>query len=136
MKNNKQYLNENLVKNIVLLFISIIAYPLILQSLMDAQVEKIPDILMIISILLVFGAAVNFAFTYAQVDLKSAHQRFLGHMTTFIAMLLIFILLETIMICVSIAYPSITTLSVVVVLLTYLCVVLYDFTDLLKNSEF
>lgn len=132
---NKIFL-ENIIKNGILLVTCVLCYPLIKNSLLDVPTADVTDILTIITVMLVFGASVNFAFSYEKVNIKSSWQRFMGHITTFVAMMIIVLVIESIMILVQIAFPVISPLLSIIGALSILCILLYDFWDLFRYQEF
>lgn len=127
---------ENIIKNGILLTTCLICYPLIRNTLLQIPTASVTDLLTTITIMLVFGAAVNFAFSYEKVNIKNTWQRFVGHVTTFVAMMILLLVIESIIILVQISIPFAYPLVTVIGLLSIICILLYDFWDLFRYKGF
>ncbi len=132
----KTSLQENLIKNTVLIIILIFAYPYVqaslpLISLTDKSVTG--SLLVAVSILAVTACFGNFAFTYEKVDYTHPLSRILGHLTTGILMLLIGLSLEITSLLTQLLIGDFPIFNLSLLLL-YLASVLFDFWDL-KRAE-
>lgn len=123
---------ENMIKNLVIIILSFLFYNTIKQSLLAITPEQIGNFLLVISILLVTVCFANFAFTYERSRMELLKTRLLSHSATFIFMLLIALLLETMVVSIGIVYPSLFALISVFSVLLYIGIVLYDSWDLLR----
>jgi len=126
------YLKENLLKNFLIILIALAFYPVLSHALVPIQLDQMNDFLLIISILLVAVCFANFAFTYEKSNLKSRAQKTLSYVSTFVFMLLLALLLESIVLAVKIVYPSFYVIIFGFAMLLYIGIVLYDFWDLLR----
>ena len=126
------YLKENLFKNFLILVIALAFYPILSHALIPIQLDQMGDFLLIISVLLMTVCFANFAFTYEKSKLKIRAQKNLSHISTFVFMLLIALLLESIVLAVKIVYPSFYVIILGFAVLLYIGVILYDFWDLLR----
>lgn len=129
----KNIIQENFIKNIVLLIILFLIYPLILSSLSNspAATDKAiaGNLLVAVSILVVTACFGNFAFTYEKVDHKKLSSRLLGHATTSLLMLLIGLSLELTSVLSKLLVGNFVIFDICLILL-YFASVLYDFWDL------
>lgn len=123
---------ENAIKNSLAFFISIATYPWMRRILSTLADSALSDFLFIISILLVTVCFAAFAFTYDKSRMATRSGRIFAHTTTFIFMLLIATLLESMAISVHLVYPSLTPLIVPFTILLYVGLAMYDFWDLLR----
>ncbi|OGG25725.1 hypothetical protein A2960_05240 [Candidatus Gottesmanbacteria bacterium RIFCSPLOWO2_01_FULL_39_12b] len=139
MTNNSSLPNrlikENLIKNILILFLSVILYTPLLNSFRNIQEGELNIFFIIISLLLTAVCQANFSFTYEKSRIDILSTRLLSHVTTFIFMLLCALLLESMVITVGIIYPSLYTISFAFTVLLYLGIALFDFWDLLRNEN-
>ena len=126
------HLKLNVLKNGIVLIISVAMYPFILGSLAQITVEQTNDILLMISMLLVTVCFANFAFTYGQSKMHSIKGKLLAHSATGIFLLLTALFLESIIIIVNLVYPSFYFLMLVFSILLYGGVVLYYFFYITK----
>jgi hypothetical protein len=130
-------LKENFAKNIALLVILYFTYAPIQEFLQRSPiVNDIPlagDFLVAVSILLVTACFANFAFTYGKLDKKNPHQRWLGHATTFVLMLLLGLGLEMTSALTDFLIGTFPIFNLSLVLL-YLGTVLYDFWDIERQN--
>jgi len=134
MKKNS-YLGENIIKNILVLIVAVLFFPMIANSAQLLPIEQIGNFLLLVSILLVAVCFANFAFTYEKCNVAAIGQRYLAHIATFIFMLLLALLLISLVIIIQILIPSIFQITLVVSILLYLGIALYDFWDLLRINE-
>jgi len=65
------HIKENIIKNIILVFLALVAWPLLSNALMDLKAEQTNDFLLVVSMLLVTACFANFAFTYEKSRLTS-----------------------------------------------------------------
>lgn len=125
-------IKENIVKNILILFFSILFYSPLLQALTQIQPTQLSDFLLILSMFIVAICFANFTFTYERSNLLLVSQRLFSHFVTFIFMLLLALLLEALIISVGSVYPSLYQIIFIFSVLIYLSVALYDFWDILR----
>ena len=128
----RELAKENAFKNGLALAIAALWYPYITKSLLDIDAAGLANFLLVISILLVTVCFANFAFTYEKARMATPSGRLLAHTTTFIFMLLIASLLESVAIGVHIIYPTLSSVIVPFTVLLYIGLALYDFWDLLR----
>ena len=131
-KISDKIMRENMIKNFVIIILGFLFYSMIKQSLLVITPDQIGDFLLVISILLVTVCFANFAFTYDESKMNVLQTRLLSHSATFIFMLLIVLLLETMVISIGIVYPSLFGLIFMFSVLLYIGIVLYDAWDLLR----
>ncbi|MFH1590583.1 MAG: hypothetical protein ABIC95_01510 [archaeon] len=121
----------NTVKNVFILLIAFLYYPVLKRSLESVGVSNVNDLLLIISILLVTVCFANFAFSY-QYTKKNPGIILLSHLVTFVFMLLTLLLLEVMVISVSTVYPGLQGIVTVFSVLLYLGIILYDAWDYVR----
>jgi hypothetical protein len=92
------------------------------------------DILVAASIIAVIACFGAFAFTYEKINVKKSYQRYLGHVTTGLLMLIIGISLIFTTILVSFIMGSFILFNITAIML-YLAVIGYDFWDLLRLTN-
>lgn len=126
---------ENLIKNGLIVVLSLLSYAPLNHRFSEIQAADMGNFLLIISILLVTVCFANFAFTYEKSRLVSAWSRTVSHLATFIFMLLIALLLESMVIAVNVVYPSLYSIIFGFSILLYAGIALYDFWDLLRASD-
>lgn len=126
------YIKENIIKNVFILIITALLYPLISRSLAEIKFEQTNDFLLTISMLLVTVCFANFAFTYEKTKLQTKIGKLLAHCATGVFMLLIALLLESMVIAIGIVYQSLHTIILVFSILLYIGIILYDFWDLMR----
>ncbi len=131
----KSHFKENIVKNLFIVVLGLLALPYFSSSLSVIQVDQLGNFLLILSILLVTVCFANFAFTYEKAKLNTPVGRLLAHAATFIFMLLIFLMLESMCVAVYIIYPSLYQIVVGFSALLYLGIALYDFWDFLRAEQ-
>lgn len=129
---NRSRVKENLIKNSLVIIAAILLYPVISKAIAEIQPEQLNNFLLIISMLLVTLCFACFAFTYEKSNMESRTVAMLSHTATFIYLLLMALLLETITLSTKIIYPSFFIPIVSFSILLYLSIVLYDFWDLLR----
>ena len=125
-------IKENLLKNIGVLILTFLFHPNISSGLSSIDVSKISDFLLTISMLLVTVCFANFAFSYEHTIMNKLGMRLLSHISTFIFMLLIALLLETLVLSINIIYPSLFMIILIFSILLYIGVALYDFWDFFR----
>ena len=128
-------IKENLLKNGLIIILALISYIPLSNALRQIKPDEIGDFLLIVSILLVTVCFANFAFTYEKSNLVAHGTRLLSHSATFIFMLLIALLLESMVIAVNVIYPSIYLIILTFSVLLYTGIALYDFWDLLRAEH-
>jgi len=129
------YVRENVIKNILILIIAAIFYPVFSNALSTINAEAMNNFLLVISMLLVTVSFANFAFTYEKSNLQSAREKMLSYGAVFIFMLLTVLLLEVMVLTVKIVYPSLYGIILGFSVLLYVGIMLYDFWDLFRNSK-
>jgi len=128
---------ENITKNIILVVILGLLYPVIENFLSNSNLilDKVSagSIVVVTSIVAVTACFGNFAFTYEKINEKKGFQRYLAHFTTGLFMLVIGIsLIFTTMLTFIIMGHFI--LIDITFLLLYLACVGYDFWDVYRLS--
>ena len=135
LKKNKNYIFENLLKNLVMLIIVVFCIPGIEKGVFQVNREDSESILGLIGLLLVFSAAVNFTFSYEAVNFENIFERFLAHITTLIAQMVMVLLILALVFLVKSLFPFLFVFSLVIGVLSIITILLFDFWDLLKNQE-
>ncbi|MEK7171528.1 MAG: hypothetical protein AAB739_01335 [Patescibacteria group bacterium] len=125
-------IKKHLIKNVLIVFITIIFYPVISRSLNQIKIEQMNDFLLILSILLMISSFANFAFTYEKSKLKTKSGSILSYYSTFVFMLLTALLLESMVLAVKVVYPSFYVMIFEFAILLYIGIILYDFWDLFR----
>jgi len=120
---------ENIIKNILVIFFSILFFFLFAKPILQINVSQINDFLLTVSILLVTVCFANFAFTYEKSKIKTFKQRLFPHTTTFVFMLLLALLLGSLVMAVGAVYPTLKEVIFIFSFLLYFGTVLYDFWD-------
>jgi hypothetical protein len=123
---------ENFIKNSAILIIAAFLWPIISNALDQIKPEQSNDFLLIISMLLVTVCFANFAFTYEKSKLSTMSGKLLSHGATFIFMLLIALLLESMILAIKVVYPSFYAIIFSFSLLLYAGIIMYDFWDYLR----
>jgi len=135
LKKNKNYIFENLLKNLVMLIIVVFCIPGIEKGVFQVNREDSESILGLIGLLLVFSAAVNFTFSYEAVNFENIFERFLAHITTLIAQMVMVLLILALVFLVKSLFPFLFVFSLVIGILSIITILLFDFWDLLKNQK-
>lgn len=125
-------IKENIIKNVIIVILVFLFYPIIKHALQDINIDMFSNILTIFSILLVTVSFANFAFSYEYVVMEKRRMRMLAHHSTFIFMLLIALLLESLAVSMNVVYPSLSGIIVIFSILLYIGVALYDFWDFFR----
>lgn len=126
----KTYSKVNIWKNVLIVVCAVVSIPTLsraINTIKSGQMSN--DFLLIISMLLVTACFANFAFTYEKSALEIRKGKYLSHAATFVFMLLIATLLESIVITAKTLYPSFYTIILGFAILLYVGVVLYDLWD-------
>lgn len=123
---------ENLIKNVIIVVLAFLFYGSILSALRFLDTSVIGNFLLIISILLVTVCFACFSFTYQSSAMDKLGMRLLSHATTFLFMLLLALLLETMTIAVGLVYPSLYPIIMIFSIVLYIGVALYDFWDFFR----
>lgn len=134
MASRRTFIRDNLVKNILVVILAMMAYPYLSDTLAIIKVSDMGNFLLIISILLVTVCFPLFAFTYEKSKLQTSGQRLLSHAATFVFMLLAAFLLESMVLVVKFIYPPLYGVIFLFSVLLYVGIVLYDFWDLLRTE--
>lgn len=132
---NHSHIKGNLIKNVLVIAAAVLLYPVISKAITEIQPEQLNNFLLIISMLLVTVCFACFAFTYEKSNMESRTGAMLSHTATFIYLILMALLLESITLATKILYPSFFILITAFSILLYLSIVLYDFWDLLRNKN-
>jgi small-conductance mechanosensitive channel len=131
----KKMIQENIVKNIILLVLLSLSYEPIKNFLNSSSLIEdkatTGDILVVVSIIIVTACFGAFAFTYEKTKSSEKHALLLAHATTGILMLIIGLSLEMTAILTSFLIEDFVILNKILALL-YIGVVCYDFWDLLR----
>jgi len=135
LKKNKNYIFENLLKNLIMLIVVLFFIPGIEKGVFQVNREDSESILGLIGLLLVFSAAVNFTFSYEAVHFENIFERFLAHITTLIAQMVMVLLILALVFLVKSLFPFLFVFSLVIGVLSIITILLFDFWDLLKNQE-
>ena len=122
-------MKENIIKNILIVFVAMLFWPILAQALGKIKAEQMNDFLLIISILLVTVCFENFAFTYEKSKLNTIAGRLISYGITFISMTLAALLLETLVVAVKTVYPSFYYIIFGFSIFLYASIALYDFWD-------
>ena len=126
---------ENIVKNIIVLFVLLFSYSpiqtFIHSSNLTSDNPVIGNLLVVVSIIAVTACFGNFAFTYEKIAVESASQRMLAHTTTGLLMLLIGISLIFTGILMAFIMGHFFVVDLALILLYTTCVT-YDFWDLFR----
>lgn len=128
----KKVLWENIVKNVVIFPILLLAYfdiEKVFWNLPIKDTSVLGSILVAVSILAVIACFGCFAFTYEKVENSRFSWRLLGHLTTGILILLIGLSLEMTSVLVNLLIGDFAIFNLSLILL-YISIVLYDFWDL------
>ena len=120
-------IKENFIKHLLIIVLLFLFYNAIRTGLKTIDGSQIGNFLIIISMLLVTVCFANFAFSYKFTKMMSLGMRLLAHVSTFIFMLLIGVLLEAIVISIGIVYPSLFMIIMIFSILLYIGIALYDF---------
>lgn len=124
---------ECLLKNVATLLLVGALYLPIFSSLESIGKDEMSDFLFLVSIMLVTACFANFAFSYEFSIIENAPMRYFSHVSTFIFMGLIALLLEAMVIAVGIVYPALYTIVTLFCVLLYVGIALYDFWDLFRK---
>jgi len=126
---------ENFIKNILILLLGILWFPVLQTKLSVLSEFQSGDLLLILSMLLVTVCFANFAFSYEYSNLQKISTRLVAHIATAIFMFLIMIFLIMITLIGGIVYPSLYEILFTVSVFLYVGCVLYDFWDLLRIAQ-
>lgn len=129
----KNILWENVIKNIIVIFVLFIAYSQIHSFLFSSDFTQdksvIGSLLVVVSILAVTACFGNFAFTYEKIKRDKPAHRLLAHITTGLLMFLIGLSLELTSVLAKLLVGNFYILDLGFLIL-YVASVLYDFWDL------
>lgn len=128
----KLIIQENLIKNLLVIICIILFYPSIKEGILGVPIGSITSLLSIISILIMTACFANFAFSYGKIKIHLNSTRYLAHGATFLFMLIVAFLLESLSIAIGIAYPSIYIIALVFSVLLYISIIFFDFLDLFR----
>ena len=129
----KSIYKENLIKNIIILFILVPSFSSIQSFIFSSSIgidkSSAGSLLVAVSILAVTACFGNFSFTYEKINYKDTYSRLLAHITTGLLMLVIGLSLEMTSVLSSILVGDFLIFNLSLFIL-YLASVLYDFWDL------
>ncbi|MBI2134264.1 hypothetical protein HYU11_06330 [Candidatus Woesearchaeota archaeon] len=131
----KKIIVENIIKNLILILILVFSYRPIEVAVMKVSPVNLDSVIIFSSMALVAALFGNFTFTYEFSNVKSRYERMLAHVTTFLLMLAVGILLEMSTIYISIKAPSLFNVSALVLIIIYAATALYDFWDLFRSKQ-
>lgn len=132
MSGKTRIILENTVKNLLAVLIIAITFSSVQKNIMTVSEDAVSDLLIVISILLVFVGFAGFSLTYEHVGIRDKNERMLAHAITFITLLLTGLLLEVMTLIFRFVYPTVFPLIAISSVLLYVSVVLYDFWDALR----
>ncbi len=125
-------IKENILKNAIIIVLAFLFHPFIRHALQGIDIDMFGNILTIFSILLVTACFANFAFSYEYVAMEKRGMRMLAHHSTFVYMLLIALLLESLVTSMNVVYPSLSGIIIIFSILLYIGVAMYDFWDFFR----
>ncbi len=131
----KILVNDNAAKNALIIFLAVLFYPIQSEALSAIRPDQLNNFLLVISMLLVTVCFANFAFTYEKSKMQKIGERLLANAVTFVFMLLIALLLESIVLAVNVVYPSFFIIIAGYSVLLYGGIALFDFWDLLRFEK-
>ena len=131
----RRSVGECLIKNALIVIVTVALYSSLAESLSSIRPEQTADFLFLISIMLVTACFANFAFSYEYSILETWWMRLISHLTTFLFMLLIGLLLLAMAIAIEIIHPNLYKLVRSFCLLLYFSCALYDFWDLFRKFK-
>jgi len=130
-------IKENLTKNVIIIAILGLLYPIVYNFLMNSSLVSnksiAGDIIVVTSIIAVTACFGNFAFTYSGIDVKNSFQRYLAHFTTGLFMLVIGTSLIFTGILTTILMGYFVLIDITILLL-YISCIGYDFWDIYRLS--
>ncbi|PIZ63399.1 hypothetical protein COY16_02105 [Candidatus Roizmanbacteria bacterium CG_4_10_14_0_2_um_filter_39_13] len=129
------YIIENLFKNLLMLVVVAFFIPGIEKGISQVNRQDAESILGLIGLLLVFSAAVNFTFSYEAVNFTNIFERYLAHMTTYIAQIVMILLICALIFLVKSLFPFLFIFALTIGSLSIITILLFDFWDLLKNQK-
>ena len=128
-----KYLKQNIIKNLILLFLlAILYFPInvfLSSSNLSTDTATAGDVVVVMSIIAVTACFGNFSFTYEKI--KGGSSMLLAHFTTAILMLIIGLSLIFTSILTSFLLGPFIILDALFALL-YVAIVAYDFWDILR----
>jgi len=126
---SKRFWLEVLIKNVLLVILSISLYPIVKEAFSVVTDKAVlNNLVLFVGLIIVVPLFANFAFTYETIKIGSKIQTFTGHLIAFFIMLGSFLLLEMIDVLFVMAVGNITIFRVVLFLFA-LVILLYDFWD-------
>lgn len=128
----KRALFENTVKHVLVFLISIILVQIIQNEILQIKLKSLSEFLSLISILLVTACFANFASSYEITDISKNWMRILSQTASFIFLLLIATLLETLVLAIQAVYPGLFSLTLLFSVFLYAGIVLYDYWDFMR----
>jgi hypothetical protein len=135
MPERKRYLEileENLLKNLTIALLVILAYRDIYSVMGTIDAAELNNVLLLASIFLVIVCFANFSFTYNIKIIRHPGVQYLSHFVTFLFLLMIAFLLEALDIAIALVYPQLAHMTLVFSLLLYFGLALYDYWDFVR----
>lgn len=129
------YFKENIFKNIVTVVCVLISIPFIENSVTVVEGKSIEALMGLFGLLLVYSGAVNFTFSYESIDFKDRFYRYLAHMTTFIAQLVMSMLLFAVYFLITEVYPDLSQFTLLISILSIISMIMFDILDFYKNKS-
>ncbi|MEK6969940.1 MAG: hypothetical protein AABW48_05935 [Nanoarchaeota archaeon] len=131
----QRIIKENITKNILIIILLGLLYPVIQNFLVNSDIDKASAgyIVVVTSVFAVIACFGNFAFTYEKINLKDSFQRYLAHFTTGLFMFVIGISLifTTMLTAIIMGYFILIDITL---LLLYLACVGFDFWDIYRRA--
>ncbi len=126
---------KNVIKHILLVLVLAFAYFLIQKEFSTIQdKETIQTLILFVGLVLVAPLFAVFQFSYAFTNSKKGREVFVSHTTTFLAILVVGLLIEMIDVLFVMMVGNLLTFRITILLL-YLAIIGYDFWDYWRNKE-
>ena len=133
--NTSRIVQENVIKNIVVIIGIILIHEPIDTFLGSATVDVLGDVMFAASIIALAAMFGFFSLSYSDFDALRTSQRLLIHLTTGFLLLPIGAMFSIIQIIISIELSTFPTIIVAGIWFVYTAVMLWDFANVLKISE-
>ena len=134
----KQYWAEIIIKNLLLLILAILVYPIIESSFSQiTDKDTLGTLIIFVGLIIVVPLFWVFSFTYETISTQNVVQRYVWHLIAFFVMLWCFWLLEMIDVLFVLLVWDILIFRVTLLILIF-SIFLYDFWDaarIYKNSN-
>ncbi|MCR4329437.1 MAG: hypothetical protein NUV65_02730 [Candidatus Roizmanbacteria bacterium] len=129
------YFKENIFKNVATVVCVLISIPFIENSINIIENKSIEALMGLFGLLLVYSGAVNFTFSYDSIDFKDNFYRYLAHVTTFIAQLVMSMLLLAVYFLITEVYPDLSQFTLLISILSIISMIMFDILDFYKNKS-